>query len=110
MKRGNYDNCSVCRPTAKRILRQCSYETTSMKGLMTLFKPPAEYTLIGVGAILLSKLKKPITVSALWEEIREEKSINTYERFVTGLDFLFLIGALEIQEGRLYKKRVGSSV
>lgn len=68
----------------------------------------AEYTLLGVGAILLSRLHSPKTVSDLWEEVREDRIINTYQRFVLGLDFLYLIGAMDISEGRLYKKAVES--
>ena len=65
----------------------------------------AEYSLLGIGAILLNKLKTPKTVSSLWEEIRDESKINTYSRFIICLDFLFLIDALEIKEGLLFKKR-----
>lgn len=63
-----------------------------------------EYSLIGIGAILLDRLKTPKTVSSLWEEIRDESKINTFSRFIICLDFLFLIDALEIKEGLLHKK------
>ena len=63
-----------------------------------------EYSLLGISAIVLTKLKTPKTVSSLWEEIRDESKINCYSRFIICLDFLFLIDALEIKEGLLYKK------
>ncbi len=64
-----------------------------------------EFTLIGAGSLIISKLKKPKTVSALWDEIREENRINTYQRFILCLDFLFLMGYIDIKSGLLYIKK-----
>lgn len=63
-----------------------------------------EYSLVGVGAIIIHKLTKPKTISTLWEEIRKEPYVNTYHRFIVTLDFLFLMGFLDIKDGLLYKK------
>jgi hypothetical protein len=67
--------------------------------------------LLTVGARLLTHLSHPKTVSALWEEISRQampeetkKPALRYDAFVLTLDLLFLIGALEIQDGLLSRK------
>lgn len=55
--------------------------------------------LIGVGATILSRLKGPCTVSSLWEELRTESNVGTFERFVLASNLLFLVGAIDIQDG-----------
>ena len=61
------------------------------------------YSLLGVGALILSRLNQPRTVSAMWEEFRGYPEISTYERFTLGLDLLFMINAIELYEGKLRK-------
>jgi len=65
----------------------------------------SEYSLFGVGAIILEKLSRPKTMSHLWSEVRENPIVNTYQRFVMCLDFLFIIGALDIVDGKIEKNR-----
>lgn len=67
--------------------------------------------LLTVGARILQHLHQPKTVSALWEELQhggEEKRYSTpmlvYDEFVLALDLLFLIGAIEMEEGLLAPK------
>lgn len=59
--------------------------------------------LIGVGATLLAQLVAPMTVSGLWERLRGESNIGTFERFVLAANLLYLIGAIDIQHGLLVK-------
>lgn len=67
--------------------------------------------LLTVGAQLLSYLIQPKTVSALWEEtsrptiIKEgNKHALRYDAYVLTLDLLFLMGAIELQDGLLSRK------
>ena len=60
-----------------------------------------ENCLLGVGALILANLEKPTTLSALWEEVRSLPEISTYERFILGLDLLYMIEVIEIREGTL---------
>ncbi|WP_405125025.1 ABC-three component system middle component 6 [Ralstonia pseudosolanacearum] len=55
--------------------------------------------LIGVGATILTHLDEPITVSSLWERLRLESNIGTFERFVLASNLLYLIGAIDIKDG-----------
>ena len=72
---------------------------------------PQDRALLTVGANILQKLNRPKTVSALWEELprknnpaRISNTALSYEGFVLALDLLFLIGAVELQEGLLSRK------
>ena len=60
-----------------------------------------DQSLIGVGAILLKKLAIPQTVTNLWESIREDNAIGTFERFVLALVMLHIAGAIELEDGLL---------
>ena len=60
-----------------------------------------ENCLLGVGALILANLERPMTLSALWEDLRSLPEISTYERFILGLDLLYMIEVIEIREGKL---------
>ena len=61
-----------------------------------------ERALISVGADMLIKLKRPATVSRLWDDVRKERSSDndqasiTYDWFVLALDMLFIMGCSHI--------------
>lgn len=60
---------------------------------------PAQQSLLGVGAVLLRALRRDLTVSALWDEVRS--NLCTFERFVLGLNLLYTLGLLELKDGLL---------
>ncbi|WP_321897192.1 ABC-three component system middle component 6 [Burkholderia cepacia] len=61
--------------------------------------------LIGVGAEVLAILKRPMTISRLWDEVRGRRSLHSptapidYQWFVLSLDLLYTIGALDFDRG-----------
>lgn len=62
--------------------------------------------LLTVGAQILSSLKQPQTVSALWEQVSREATVPRgrpktlrYDAFVLALDLLFLMDAIQLDEG-----------
>jgi hypothetical protein len=61
--------------------------------------------LMGVGAEVLEMLKRPMTMSKLWDEIRGRRTLLTpnapidYQWFVLSLDLLYAIGAVELERG-----------
>ena len=65
--------------------------------------------LLGVGAEVLGVLKRPMTMSMLWDEIRSRRSVSNtiavldYRWFVFALDLLYIIGAVELDEGLIRK-------
>ena len=58
-------------------------------------------SLLGVGATLLKYLDRNRTVTSLWNETRTLPEIKTFDRFTLGLDFLFLVGVIDFQDGLL---------
>lgn len=68
--------------------------------------------LLTIGSHILSCLKQPKTVSALWELVSsraaaayEKPHSIRYEAFVLALDFLFLVGAIQIEEGLIRRTK-----
>ena len=63
--------------------------------------------LLGVGADVLMVLRRPMTMSKLWDEIRARRSATAsnaavdYRWFVLALDLLYLIGAIELERGTI---------
>ncbi|HEY4800302.1 MAG TPA: ABC-three component system middle component 6 [Bacteroidia bacterium] len=58
-----------------------------------------QYSILGSGSIVLKELLKPETVSSLWEKLKDKREIQSFEKFVLTLDFLYSINALEINNG-----------
>ena len=63
--------------------------------------------IITVGSIILASLDKPKSVSRLWNDLVEtNEKMNgqarlTFDWYVLALDFLYIINAIEIQDGLL---------
>lgn len=62
-------------------------------------------SLLGVGAIIIKYLNQPRTVTSLWSDLSKISEVSTFERFVLGLNLLYMIGAIELKEGLLQKRR-----
>jgi len=63
-----------------------------------------DQTLLGVGAILLRHLERPQTVTSLWDKVRDDRSVGTYERFVLALDLLNIIGVVCTSQGMIKRE------
>ena len=67
--------------------------------------------LIGVGAEVLGTLRRPLTMSKLWDEIRSRRSADTtspvidYRWFVLALDLLYMLGAVKLERGLISMAR-----
>jgi hypothetical protein len=68
--------------------------------------------LIGVGAETLDLLRRPMTISRLWDDVRGRRTLHTpnapidYEWFILALDLLYLIGAVEFDHGVVRRSSV----
>ncbi len=66
-----------------------------------------ERAMLTVGAEILGLLTEPKTVSRLWDELqhvmseRSSTRIVNYDWFVLTLDFLYMLGALEMDHGKI---------
>ena len=56
-------------------------------------------SLLGVGALILERLKTTKTVTQLWDEMRDLPQVVTFERLVLGLDLLYMMGLVELDGG-----------
>lgn len=67
-------------------------------------------SLLGLGSFLLSVLKKPMNIDALWREYAQARENETYpahhsfENLVLALDFLYSIGAISSRDNGLIEK------
>lgn len=66
---------------------------------------PEDQALIGVGATLLRSLVQPTTVSSLWERVRHEHNVGTFERFALASNLLYMIGAIDLRDGLIVRAR-----
>lgn len=57
------------------------------------------YSLVGIGSHILNELTISQTISSLWERVKNHEEINTFEKFVLSLDFLYTIGLIELKDG-----------
>lgn len=70
-----------------------------------------ERAILTVGAEVLRLLTEPKTVSRLWDELKrvmnEHSSIRkvNYDWFVLTLDFLYMLGTVEMEQGRIRRKK-----
>jgi hypothetical protein len=60
-----------------------------------------EQALVGVGAVLLQEMKQSQTVTSLWERVRLQPAVGTFERFVLALDMMHMIGVVTVTNGML---------
>jgi hypothetical protein len=56
-------------------------------------------SLLGIGALILERLRVTKTVTQLWDEMRDVPQIVTFERLVLGLDLLYTMGLVELDGG-----------
>ncbi|MFZ1548772.1 MAG: ABC-three component system middle component 6 [Candidatus Nitrotoga sp.] len=64
-----------------------------------------DQSLLGAGAVMLPILFEPMTTTGIWERIKHAPEIGTYGRFVLTLDFLYAIGAIDMVEGLISRKK-----
>lgn len=62
-------------------------------------------SLLNLGATLLQRLKRPKTVAGLWDQVRELPEVGTFQRFVLALDFLYMLGAVDLMDGLIIRSQ-----
>ena len=64
-----------------------------------------EQSLLGVSVVVLKYLEKPQTVTSLWDKLRNEQVVGTYERFVLALDMLYILRIINMYQGMIRKEK-----
>lgn len=60
--------------------------------------------IIGIGGVVLHLIRKDIFLSELWDITRSKLDFITFERFVLTLDFLFMLGLIDFQNGQIQRR------
>lgn len=66
---------------------------------------PISRSVMGQSVRVLGRLQRPITMSRLWDDVRHETDFRSFDRFVIVLDFLFMLGLIELRDGLLRRVR-----
>jgi hypothetical protein len=61
-------------------------------------------SLLGAGAELLPLITETDSVSTIWQKALQQTQIRSYSRFILVLDFLFLIGLIDLSEGMVCRR------
>jgi len=62
---------------------------------------PPEKSLLAHGACILARLRVPTTTSALWQEMRRDGLIQSFDRYVLALDLLYIMALVQYEDGML---------
>ncbi len=62
-------------------------------------------SILGVGELLLKQIDNTQTISMLWNDSKIQSTITSFEKFIFGLDFLFMIGLVDYDKGVIEKMR-----
>ena len=61
-------------------------------------------SLLGAGAVVLARLDRPRTVSAVWEMVRGREEVQNFARFTLALTLLYTLGVIELEAGLIVRK------
>ena len=70
---------------------------------------PIEFSLLGVGAVLLEQLGPTDTVSSLWDKVRSNEQVRTFDRFAEAITLLYAANLIAMRGGVLVKSRRSAS-
>jgi hypothetical protein len=62
---------------------------------------PVEHSLVGLAAYLVAAIGQNDTVSSLWDRVRHDERVRTFDRFASGLTILFAGGLILLDQGIL---------
>ena len=68
---------------------------------------PLSRSYLNVGAVLLVSIDGRRTVSQLWDGTRGNPAIQTFDRLVLGLDMLYALGLVDMDDGGAIVRRRG---
>lgn len=59
--------------------------------------------LIGISAVLLPLVENNDNLTALWESAKRIDAIGSFERFILALDFLYLLGLVDLDNNKIVR-------
>lgn len=61
--------------------------------------------MLNIGAIILDQINESQTITMLWTNPKIDSTINSFEKFILGLDFLFMLGLIDYKKGIIRKTK-----
>lgn len=68
---------------------------------------PLAYSLLGVASFIAASIQPNDTVSTLWDRVRDDERVRTFDRYSEALALLFAGSLLDLEKGIIRLKRVG---
>ena len=62
-------------------------------------------SMLNIGAIILDQINESQTITMLWTNPKIDSTINSFEKFILGLDFLFMLGLIDYKKGIIRKTK-----
>lgn len=70
---------------------------------------PIEHSTVGVAAFLVASLRFNDTVSSLWDRVRHDGRVRTFDRFASALTILFAGYVIHLDKGVLSRDQAPES-
>jgi hypothetical protein len=67
---------------------------------------PITHSMLGVGSLLAESMRNNDTVSTLWDRVRTDDRVRTFDRYADALTLLFAAGLVELDHGILKPVKV----
>jgi hypothetical protein len=64
---------------------------------------PIEFSLVGVASFLMDELDSNDTVSTLWDRVRSNPVVRSFDRFADGLTLLYSAALIDIRGGIIFR-------
>ncbi len=62
---------------------------------------PMEYSLLGVASLVFQEMNGNDTISGLWDRVKSDQRVRTFDRFVDALTLLFAANLIDAKNGIL---------
>ena len=56
------------------------------------------------GGVIIEEMERASTVTVLWDRCRRRPEVGTFDRFILGLDLLFILGIVAYKDGMLRRQ------
>lgn len=61
-------------------------------------------SILCTGAVIIGETDRARTVTALWNACKKKPEVRTFDRFILGLDLLFMLGIVTYKDGMVRRQ------
>ena len=62
-------------------------------------------SLLYIGGMIISLLESPLSISNLWDKLKNKIDINSFEHYILAIDLLYIMDAIIISEGKIILRK-----